>query len=63
MHYLLDVNESEYDVNEEKHLENDSSVETRDINSSFLDNSLNVKHNAAKMLNNRLQVILLVRML
>ena len=57
------MNESEYDVNEEKHLENDSSVETRDINSSFLDNSLNVKHNAAKMLNNRLQVILLVRML
>ena len=57
------MNESEYDVNEEKHLENDSSVETRDINSSSLDNSLNVKHNAAKMLKNRLQVILLVRML
>ena len=57
------MNESEYDVNEEKHLENDSSVETLDINSSSLDNSLNVKHNAAKMLKNRLQVILLVRML
>ena len=40
---------------EEKDLENDSSVETRDVNTSSLDNRLNVKDNAAKMLNNRLQ--------
>ena len=49
------MNESEDDVNEEKDLENDSSVETRDVNTSSLDNRLNVKDNAAKMLNNRLQ--------
>ena len=55
LHYLLHLNESEDDVNEEKDLENDSSVETRDVNTSSLDNRLNVKDNAAKMLNNRLQ--------
>ena len=49
------MNESEDDVNEEKDLENDSSVETRDVNTSSLGNRLNVKDNAAKMLNNRLQ--------
>ena len=49
------MNESEDDVNEEKDLENDSSVEIRDINASSLDNRLNLKDNAAKMLNNRLQ--------
>ena len=49
------MNESEDDVNEEKDLENDISVETRDVNTSSLDNRLNVKDNAAKMLNNRLQ--------
>ena len=49
------MNESEDDVNEEKDLENDSSVKIRDINTSFLDDRLNVKDNAAKMLNNRLQ--------
>ena len=49
------LNESEDDVNEEKDLENDISVETRDVNTSSLDNRLNVKDNAAKMLNNRLQ--------
>ena len=54
LHYLLHLNESEDDVNEEKDLENDSSVETRDVNTSSLDNRLNVKDNAAKMLSNRL---------
>ena len=49
------MNESEDDVSEEKDLENDSSVEIRDVNTSSLDNELNVKDNAAKMLNNRLQ--------
>ena len=49
------MNESEDDVNEEKDLENDSSVETCDVNTSSLGNRLNVKDNAAKMLNNRLQ--------
>ena len=49
------MNESEDDVNEEKDLENDSSVETCDVNTSSLDNRLNVNDNAAKMLNNRLE--------
>ena len=49
------MNELEDDVNEEKGLENDSSVETHEVNTSSLDNRLNVKDNAAKMLNNRLQ--------
>ena len=49
------MNESEDAANEEKDLENDSSVETPDANTSSLDNSLNVKENVAKMLNNRLQ--------
>ena len=35
--------------------ENDSSVEMRDVNTSSLDNKLNVKDNVAKMLDNRLQ--------
>ena len=55
LHYLLRLNESEDDVNEENYLENDSSVETRNVNTSSLDNRLNVKDNAVKMLNNRLQ--------
>ena len=55
MHYLLHLNESEDDVSEEKDLKNDSSVETRDVNTSSIDNKLNVKDNAAKMLDNRLQ--------
>ena len=42
LHYLLHLNESEDDVNEEKDLENDSSVETRDVNTTSLDNRLNV---------------------
>ena len=49
------MNELEDEVNEEKDLENDSSVETRDVNTSSLDDRLNVKDNVAKMLNNRLQ--------
>ena len=49
------MHEAEDNINEQKDLENDSSVETRDVNTSSLDNRLNVKDNAAKMLNNRLQ--------
>ena len=49
------MNESEDDVSEEKDLENDSSVEIRDVNTSSLDNRLNLKDNAQKMLNNRSQ--------
>ena len=49
------MNESEDDVSEEKDLENDSSVEIRDVNTSSLDNRLNLKDNAEKMLNNRSQ--------
>ena len=48
MHDLLHLNESEDDVSEEKGLENDSSVEIRDVNTSSIDNRLNVKDNAAK---------------
>ena len=55
LHYFLHLNEAEDDVNEEKDLENNSSVETRDVNTSSLDKRLNIKDNAAKMLNNRLQ--------
>ena len=44
------MNELEDDVSAEK----DSSVEIRDVNTSSLDNQLNVKANAAKMLDNRL---------
>ena len=36
LHYLSHLNESEDDVNNEKNLENDSSVETRDVNTSSL---------------------------
>ena len=55
LHYLLHLNESEDDVSEEKDLENGISVEIRDLNTSSLDNKLNVKENAAKILDNRLQ--------
>ena len=55
LHYLLLLNESEDVTSEEKDLKNDSSVEIRDVNTSSLDNGLNVEDNAAKMLNNRLQ--------
>ena len=34
LHHLSHLNESEDDVNEAKYLENDSSVETRDVNTS-----------------------------
>ena len=34
LHYLLHLNESEDDANEEKDLENDSSFETREVNTS-----------------------------
>ena len=55
MHYLLHLNESEDDVSDEKDVKSDSSVEIRDVNTSSVDNKLNVKDNAAKMLDNRLQ--------
>ena len=50
LHYFLHLNESENNLNE-----NDSSVEIPDVNTSYLDNRLNVENTAAKMLNNRLQ--------
>ena len=55
LHYLLHLNESGGDLSEEKDLKNDSSVEILDVNTSSIDNKLNVKDNAAKMLDNRLQ--------
>ena len=54
LHYLLHWNESEDEVSEEKDLENDRSVEICDVNTSSLDNKLNAKDNAAKVLDNRL---------
>ena len=42
-------------VNEGKDLENHSSAETSHVNTSSLDNRLNVKDNVVKMLNNKLQ--------
>ena len=54
LHYLLHLNESEDGVSEDKVLQKDSSVEMCDVNTSSLDNNLNVKDNAAKMLDNRL---------
>ena len=54
LHILLNLNESDDDVSEEKVLKNDSSVKIRDVNKGSIDNQLNVKHNAAKMLDNRL---------
>ena len=55
LHYLLDLNELEDDVSEEKDFENDCSVEIRDVNTSSLDSKLNVKENATNMLDIRLQ--------
>ena len=43
------------DISEEKDAENDSSVEISDISTSSLDNKFNVKDNAPKMLDNKLQ--------
>ena len=48
LHCLLHLNETKNDVSEEKNLENDSSVEIHDVNTSSLDNQLNLKDNAAK---------------
>ena len=42
-------------INEGKDLENHSSAETSHVNTSSLDNRLNVKDNVVKMLDNRLQ--------
>ena len=57
LHYLLHLNESEDDVSEEKDLEDDTSVEIHDLNTIQVPwiIKLNVKDNAAKMLENRLQ--------
>ena len=49
------MNETEDDENDEKGLENDSSVEIRDVNTSSLDNMVKDNDNAAKMLNDILQ--------
>ena len=49
------MNETEDDASEEKGLENDSSVEIRDVNTSSLDNMVKDNDNAAKMLNDILQ--------
>ena len=55
LHYRLHLNETEDDASEEKGLENDSSVEIRDVNTSSLDNMVKDNDNAAKMLNDILQ--------
>ena len=55
LHYLLHLNESQDDANEVKDLKNDISEKIIDLNSSFSDDELNVRDNAAKMLDFRLQ--------
>ena len=52
LHCLLQLNESEDDV---ETLKNHSSVAMRDVNTSSIDNKLNVKDNTAKMLVKKLQ--------
>ena len=49
------MSRSDDDVSEENDLKNDSSVEILDVNTSSIDNKLNVKDNVVKMLDNRLQ--------
>ena len=55
LHYLLYLNESQDDASEVKDLKNDISEEITDLNTSFSDDELNVRDNAAKMLDGRLQ--------
>ena len=49
------MSRSDDDVSEENDLKNDSSVEILDVNTSSIDNKLNVKDNVVKMLDNSLQ--------
>ena len=53
MHFLLHLNESEDDVSEKK--DSDSLVEISDVNANSIDNKLNLKDNAAEILENRVQ--------
>ena len=55
LHYLLHLNELQDDASEVKDLKNDISEEITDLNTSFSDDELNVKDNAAKMLDGKLQ--------
>ena len=55
LHYLLHLNESQDDASEFKDLKNDISEEITDLNTSFSDDELNVRDNAGKMLDGRLQ--------
>ena len=55
LHYLLHLNESQDDASDFKDLKNDISEEITDLNTSFSDDELNVRDNAGKMLDGRLQ--------
>ena len=55
MHYLLHLNESQDDASEFKDLTNNISEEITDLNTSFSDDELNVRDNAGKILDGRLQ--------
>ena len=55
LYYLLHLNELDDNVSEEKDLENDSSVEIRDVNTSSLGNKVSAKGNAANIFDNGLQ--------
>ena len=55
MHYLLHLNKSQDDASEVKDLKNDIFAEITDLSTSFSDDELNLRDNAAKMLNGRLQ--------
>ena len=55
LHYLLHLDESQDGASEVKYLKNDISEEITDLNTSFSDDELNERYNAAKMLDDRLQ--------
>ena len=55
MHYLSHLNKSQDGASEVKDLKNDIFAEIIDLSTSFSDDELNLRDNAAKMLNGRLQ--------
>ena len=55
MHCLLHLNKSQDGASEVKDLKNDIFAEIIDLSTSFSDDELNLRDNAAKMLNGRLQ--------
>lgn len=54
LHQFLHLIESEDDASDDKNLKNNISEELSDVNTSFVNDRINVKNNAAKMLKTRL---------